>query len=76
MSRQGAISRAKTGLKSVSVGSFMVREIIVHDGIFPRLVFAFFVLLSGRMLLLRTSGISACSDLCELLTELMKGEQE
>jgi hypothetical protein len=54
----------------------MVSEIIGQKGIFPRLVFAFFVLLSGRMLLLRTSGISACGDLCELITELMKGEQE
>ncbi|KJB92014.1 hypothetical protein N826_25360 [Skermanella aerolata KACC 11604] len=54
----------------------MVGEIICRIGIFPRLVFAFFVLLSGRMLLLRTSGISACGDLCELITELMKGEQE
>jgi hypothetical protein len=45
----------------------MVREIIGQKGIFPRLVFAFFVLLSGRMLLLRTSGISACGDLANWL---------
>jgi hypothetical protein len=41
----------------------MVREIIVPEGIFPRLVLVCFVLLSGMMPLLRTGGISACGGL-------------
>jgi hypothetical protein len=41
----------------------MMREIIVPEGIFPRLVLLCFVILSGMMPLLRTGGIRACGKL-------------